>query len=235
MPTPPTRLAVQDTPGTVGEGNTELAFGGGFAGAGWDGSATYATVSVVHGIVDGTDLHVDATAGGIVVDDQYVDEISAFGMARFGIEQNLVRRVLSVIAGVGGGRTRAGNFASADAGLLLGYENRYVSPFVGAVLHLGTPLSTPSVRIDRHEDDGSISTRYREAYRSIGWVGSAGLRIPFGGHRLHEPHRFALQFSIDGGSSHGKDPSDDTTSWRSVSYVGLSGTFRVLLGAPRDP
>lgn len=235
LPVPPSRIAVHDTPATVGASNTEVGVGGGLAGSTFNGEARYGAVSVTHGLRDDLDVRGDVSVGGLVVAGDYVDRVSAFGLLRLGIERNLVPGIVSLIAGVGGGKTRAGGFASADAGLLLGYENRYVSPFAGAVLHVGVPITTPVVHIERHEDDGTIRTVDRQAYAVFGWVASAGIRIPFGGHRAQVPHAYALQFSGDFGASYGDDPAITTTTRDFVTYAGAQLSFRAILGAPRDP
>lgn len=236
LPVPPSRLAVHDTPATVGAGNVEVAIGGGLAGSTFNGSASVGTLSVTHGLNDQNDLRFDATVGAIVVDEQYIrNHVSGFALARMGVERNLVPGVVSLIGGIGGGATLAGGFVSVDAGILLGYENRYLSPFAGAVLHVGVPITHPTVRIDYREDGGAISTVYREAYSAFGWVASAGVRLPFGGYRAHAPHPFAFQLSADFGASYGNDPAITTTSRDFVTYAGAQLTFRAILGEPRAP
>lgn len=236
LPVPPSRIAVHDTPATVGAGNAEVAGGVGVAGSVFNGTGLSGGASVTRGLRDDLDLRGDVLVGGLVVDSGYLhDRITAFGLARLGLERSLVPGVVSVIGGVGGGATRAGGFVSADAGLLLGYENRYVSPFAGAVLHAGTPLSAPLVRIDYQEDPTTVRTVYRRAYPVFGWVASAGVRVPFGGHRDHVPHRYALQLSFDVGASYGNDPAIPTTARDFVMFGGTTLTFRTILGTPRDP
>lgn len=236
LPVPPSRLSVADSPGTVGAGNTELAAGGGIAGSVFNGSAGYGTVSLTHGVRDDLDVRADVTAGGIVVDPGYRDlRVTAFGAARLGVEKSVVPGILSLIAGVGGGASRAGGFVSADLGVLVGFENRYVTPFAGGVFHVGSPISPPTLRMDYFDDGGSMRTVYREAYAAFGWVASAGVRIPFGGHRTNVPHRYALQLSGDFGASYGNDVRSAEPGLESITYGGAHLTFRTVFGNPRDP
>ncbi len=230
LPVPPSRLAVNDTPGTVGGGNLEVGGGIGVAGSVFNGTAPSANATVTYGLRDDLDLRADASGGVILVEETYgVNRVSGFGMARLGIERNVVPGVFSLVAGVGGGGTRAGGFLSIDAGFVLGFENRYVSPFAGAVLHGGVPITSPTLVITEQEDGSPPTVLLREAYASFGFVGSVGVRIPFGGHRDGTPHRHAFQLSLDVGGSYGDDPAIDEGELERVLYNAGTFAYRVLL------
>ncbi len=186
---------------------------------------------VTHGLREDLDVRADVAVGAVVVDSAYLrHRITPFGTARLGIERNLVEGIFSLVAGVGGGGTRAGGFVAADAGFVVGYENRYASPFVGAVLHVGVPVTSKTLSIVHQDDATTVRTETRRAYASFGFVASAGVRVPFGGHRSGEPHRHALQLSVDFGGSYGDDPAIDLDELDGIAFVGGTLAYRSLFG-----
>lgn len=232
LPVPPSRLAVHETPGTVGARNTEVGGGVSQSGSVFNGSATSGSLAITHGLREDLDVRADVAVGAVVVDSAYLrHRITPFGTARLGIERNLVEGIFSLVAGVGGGGTRAGGFVAVDAGFVVGYENRYASPFVGAVLHVGVPVTSKTLSIVHQDDATTVRTETRRAYASFGFVASAGVRVPFGGHRSGEPHRHALQLSVDFGGSYGDDPAIDLDELDGIAFVGGTLAYRSLFGA----
>ena len=92
---------------------------------------------------------------------------------RAGVQYRLASFV-AVSGGLGGGAYAGGGFISPDLGVVVGYENRYLIPFLSVRGYLSQPLAAR--RVDLGEDEGT--RRFSTPSTTVGVAVSSGLRIP---------------------------------------------------------
>jgi hypothetical protein len=85
-------------------------------------------------------------------------------------------RNLAITAGIGGGYApAAGMYASADLGVVVGYENRYVIPFASAGAYTSVPIDPKEVNTTQ---PGDSEQRLDTPEKTLGLTIGAGLKIP---------------------------------------------------------
>ena len=87
-----------------------------------------------------------------------------------------VSRFLALTGGVGGGASAGGGFVSPDLGLVVGWENRYVVPFVGFEASVSLPIDAQAV--DTSEGDDDLGTHVSTPDRTWATRLTVGLRVP---------------------------------------------------------
>lgn len=75
-------------------------------------------------------------------------------------------------------------FAS-DLGLVLGWENPYLVPFLHAGGFVAEPLDRAPVHVHLRNDDGTTRLRTLDESRGVGIVVTAGVRVPL---QTEDPH-----------------------------------------------
>lgn len=105
-------------------------------------------------------------------------------MARAGAKYRPTQyKHLALVAGLGGGYApAAGPYLSADAGAVIGYENRYVIPYLSAGAFGSVPLNPSEVDVTGIEDD---TTHLDTPEATIGLTLGVGLKIPVRSAALH--------------------------------------------------
>lgn len=78
---------------------------------------------------------------------------------------------VAVTAGIGGGASAAGGFLSPDLGLVVGWKNPYLTPFVSAALYASQPVNP--VELDMRKN-GEESPVLRKPQFTYGYSGTAG-------------------------------------------------------------
>lgn len=82
----------------------------------------------------------------------------------------------ALVAGGGAGHSpAAGMYTSADVGLVVGYENRYVVPFVHGGGFASLPLNPKEVNLTAPDDDDE---HFDTPEKTVGLSFGAGLRVP---------------------------------------------------------
>lgn len=230
LPSPPIQTAPHDAPGTVGAGITEVALGGGLDTSVFNGSLAYGSATIRHGITESTELDARVTAGRIahVNDDAVNPRLGVFAL-RLGFARDLVPDILMAFAGIGGGVTGAGGYVGMDYGLSLGFDNRYVVPFVSASMSLSTPVTRVTIDFTQEDDD---APNLRRAYSAFGFGWATGLRVPYGGHKTGAEHTGAFDFVFEGNQMFGHDPRSTEDGLESIAYFGFYASVSRRFGFP---
>jgi hypothetical protein len=162
---------------TLAPGETGVQLEGGLHGALFGPSGESGTLRVRHGIQQGTDVSMEASA--MHIDGNSVAGTYPFLFAgRAGVKREALPW-LSLTAGLGGGASAGGGFVSPDVGVIVAYENRYAVPFFSLRASASLPFDTHAVDTGQAGSD----TVGRFAYTPpLTWIGggSAGLRVPLG-------------------------------------------------------
>jgi hypothetical protein len=176
---------------TATPGETVATVRGAVYSAIFDPGVDVATLGLRLGIVDGTELDVEASHGLVVGNDEVTvpRNISA---GRVGVKHRLGSSHMAVMGGVGGGYApSAGSFVAADMGLVKSYDNCYLLPFVAYSFILSAPVGAKSVNLG----EGNYAT----AKLTYGFGGTGGLEIPLDHSRCREgkiPARIQLGLSM---------------------------------------
>jgi hypothetical protein len=174
---PPARLMPLESAATLGAGETGIQLEGGAHGAIFGPSGESGTLRVRHGIEEGTDVSMEASA--MHIDGNAVAGTYPYLFAgRAGLKHEALPW-LSLTAGLGGGASAGGGFVSPDVGVIVAYENRYAVPFFSLRASASVPFDTHPVDTGQAGSDAVGRWVYTPPLTWIGG-GSAGLRIPLG-------------------------------------------------------
>ena len=174
--TPPSRPMVLTSPDTVETGETTLRATGSTSSDLFGPSILAGSVGARHGLDDRLEVVGDASFAQVI-------EASASGtnrgvaMARGGVKYRpTMSPHLAIVSGVGGGYApAAGSYLSADFGAVVGYENKYVVPFVSASAFGSVPLNPRTVNTTIPADTETFEDTPRS---TVGLVIGAGLKVP---------------------------------------------------------
>jgi hypothetical protein len=175
---PPTRIASMESSKPVAEGKTSGGVSVGSQGEVFGVRTASAVVKVRRGVTEHSEFGVDANFT-VVDDSQAAADIdpniwSARAGGKWAPEP--LRDYISVIYGVGGGMSEAGQFISPDVGLVVAFENRYVVPFASVDGFVSEPINPRPVDISS-KDDG-LGTNIQTASRTWGATFAGGLKVP---------------------------------------------------------
>jgi hypothetical protein len=134
-----------------------------------------------------------------VTDKSVANTSRGIAMARVGSKYRPTRTDhLAIVAGLGGGFSpAAGSYLSTDVGVVAGYENRSLIPYVGLCAFGSVPLSPKEIDVTGVEDDKQFKDTPEATFGlSLG----AGLKVPIG--------RVALQFGLTTSRLWDNDSSD---------------------------
>ncbi|MCP4448559.1 MAG: hypothetical protein GY811_24965 [Myxococcales bacterium] len=174
--TPPARPVMLTSPQTVDNGTTAVRASGSTSSELFGPSIYAGTIGIRHGLADDLELVADSSYAQIA-ERSAVGTNRAIGMARAGVKYRPHESPnLAVIAGTGGGYSpAAGAYGSADVGVIFGYENRYLVPFVSLGGYASVPLNPREVDVTREGDEDQFLDKPE---KTVGATLGAGLRVP---------------------------------------------------------
>ncbi len=134
------------------------------------------TVGVRHGLKERLEVVADASYAQ-VGEKSVAGTNRGIAMARVGVKfRPNPSPHIALVAGAGGGYSpAAGVYSSVDAGAVIGYENRYIVPFVAVSGFASIPLNARQVDITTSDDDMQYFDSPEE---TVGLTLGAGLRVP---------------------------------------------------------
>jgi len=125
------------------------------------------------GVGDNTEVSIEGAAAA-VRDEGPSPADRTFYTGRAGVRTNPGTGAITLFAGAGGGYAAAGGtFASADAGLAIGYVNCVLVPTFQASAYVSEPLDPRPIDVTTNDQPGPLVT----PSRTIGGVLRAGLRL----------------------------------------------------------
>jgi hypothetical protein len=129
------------------------------------------------GLREDLELDVDLSYAQII-EESTADTFRGIGMGRVGGKYRPTRAAnLALVAGMGGGYSpAAGPYVSGDLGAVVGYENRYVVPYLRAGVFGSVPLNPRAVNVSGVED-GSMNIMDTPE-NTLGLSLGGGLKIP---------------------------------------------------------
>lgn len=209
--TPPARMWPNETPGSLGKGTNAVRMTGGAHLAlshGWMGGFGYQagswTLAYHRGFTDLLEAGVQASL--LAIDDQGwdVDKKPYVGNIRIAakLSPEPVRRLLGLRSGLGIGFSDAGEFFCIDGGLILGFENPYIVPFLNPGMYISFPFNTETVDfgVDDDDPDDPMPTGYADDLE-ITWGFEAGLGFKLYPLGFFKKSEFRKSFAIYGISS----------------------------------
>lgn len=176
---PPARINPLEAPAPLGEDASSARIAVGGAGALFSYDATIASAAYARGISDDTDLVVE---GNFVAfdDDAAAAQLDPYlWTLRAGVKwaPAVLGHHVAVVAGLGAGYApEVGGSVSPDLGIVAGFENTYLVPFLGASAFVSQPIA-PSA-IDMSLEDEEPGTRMRTPKFTHGVMLSGGLKLP---------------------------------------------------------
>lgn len=206
---PPAEFAPLDAPATLADGEHALGFEGGASARVFGPDIVTGSARYRHGLDDGLELDASGSVAW-VLGDAAEDTFRGILAGRVGLKGNVVAGFphFSWLAGVGGGGSAGGGFASADGGLILGYENPYVVPFWRLRVFTSVPIDATDVDITRADADPEEGPVIDRPHVTFGVGSAVGVKVPVG--------RAELYLGLTATSVHDVRGEDDV-------FVGFSG------------
>ncbi len=154
---PPARPLSLEGPATVQSGHTRGRIQVAGHGIVFNGDFTSGNVRVRRGLNQRLELAVDGSV--ISANDSDTTETNMY-MGRVGGKLGLGKSEnLALTGGVGAGYSPAGGtMASADGGVTLGYNNRYIVPFTAVRTFMSAPINAREVRLGEEPDQVDKAT-----------------------------------------------------------------------------
>lgn len=201
---PPARTMPLESPETLAPGETGVAVEGTHHGEVFGPDVTGGTLRVRHGLVEDVDGVAEAGVLHVHGDSEAGTHPNAYSL-RLGTKFQLVEH-FAFTMGVGGGGSAAGYFFSPDVGVVLGYENEYLVPFMSFRTTFSLPIAPEEV--DTTEVGNADEPQLGTPKLTGGLAWTAGLRLPLpAGDPEHEGLRGSLVLGI--GMTHLYDGDDD--------------------------
>ena len=170
---PPTRVVPLESPQVLPQARHSVAAQVIDTGAVWGPSFLGAAVRYRRGLWDKLEGSAEASLLHVTKQPDDVDIWPQGYSVRGGLKfQPLDWVALGV--GVGGGGSAFGGFVSPDIGLVVGYENPYIVPFIEGRAFISQPIGARSLYVG--QDDGE--TRYTKPQTTWGLAAGLGLRVP---------------------------------------------------------
>lgn len=171
---PPTRMMPLESVATAKEGEYIVALQGGAAGAVFGGELLGGAARVRFGVVEKAEVSVEGSTF-FVLNDSPTRAYRGIHALRGGVKYRALP-FLSTTFGLGGGASAGGGFFAPDVGLLVGYENPYLVPFLGIDGGVSVPLFPRNVDVSL-PDEGPRTFFDRP---KLTWLAGAhaGLRLP---------------------------------------------------------
>lgn len=191
---PPARSIPLEAPRALGRGSSSLQVEGGFSGEVFGPSVFHAGLRGRYGLRDDLDLTYEGNAFAVTnqvpdtEDGVEAEPIPHRGVysARLGLKYALSPH-FALAVGLGGGMSAGGGFFSPDVGVIAGYDNPHVVPFVGARVFLSQPIAPRTLTLP--DGDGAV---IGEPDLTLGFGITTGIRVPFGEYYDHDDRRAAM-------------------------------------------
>jgi len=194
---PPAGFVPLDGPARLKDGESMIALGGGVGAVGIGSELAGGHVRYRRGL-EAVELQAEGAAV-VVTEPSEADTFPAILSARVGVKGTLLPDFehLAWRAGVGLGGSAGGVFGSADAGLVLGWVNPYLVPYVGVSGVASVPITSADVDITRAGDDDRVIDH---PVTSFGAGVTAGLALPVGpsGALVHVGVAWLQLWDVDG-------------------------------------
>lgn len=172
---PPGRVIPLEAPATVGEGRTGIQIEGGMSSESFGEPIGHGTARVRHGLTERLEINGEASAMVFTLgDDAMTDAHRGIYSARFGVKGAFGRH-FALTSGLAGGWSAGGGFLSPDIGIVTGWTNNFVVPFISTRVFFSQPLNATAVTITDNEE-----TITAEPQPSYGVSLATGIRVPFG-------------------------------------------------------
>ena len=174
--TPPSRPMPLTSPQTLGEGETVARASGSVSSDLFGPSLAAGTGGVRRGLGNRLELDADLSYAK-VMETATAGTSRSIGMLRVGGKYRPTESAnLALVAGLGGGYSpAAGPYASTDVGAVLGYDNRYLIPFLSIGAFGSVPLSPNEVDVTGPEDSQQFLDTPEP---TLGVTLGAGIKIP---------------------------------------------------------
>jgi hypothetical protein len=206
---PPARTLPLESAATLDEGDVAV-----------QASATYhdslgsegggASVRARVGLVPQLEAQAEATYAYVDYDDERSPHL---GAGRLGLKLAIVEH-LAVVAGFGAGSHAHGAFIAPDAGLIVGYENPYVVPWIALRGWVSVPVDAQSVTVTQDDGgDGMPDVFVLVPPNTAGWQLSTGVRIPVS---IDTERGLGMNVLVGGGYArlHGLDGQNEHGFWQ---------------------
>jgi hypothetical protein len=214
---PPTQISVADGPAPIGKSNTQVSgqylMGGAIFGPDIEGGS----LRVRHGVTDRQDVSLTATAiliheyGYDADTNRSLETYHPVFAGRLGTKwsPNTLQGHFALSAGLGMGGSKGGYYVSPDAGLLVGWTNRIVTPFYALSGFVSQPIAPKMVDLAEAGEAADLQ-RARFTY---GFQQAVGLRRDF---QLNTGNSWSLMTAFTQSSLY--DLSDED----GIGVLGLS-------------
>lgn len=190
---PPARPMPLEAPRTLDTGKSSISLSGGRSGALFGPEVAVGTVTGRRGVADG----VEATVEGSVIHvfgDSAAPVSRDIVSGRAGAKVQLGTRHVAATAGLGAGTSAGGPFLAPDLGVVAGYDNDVLIPFVSLHGMLSSPLGARDV--DVTPADQARGTFVGRPRFTKGAGATLGGRLPLG-----DPHSAGTSGALYGGMS----------------------------------
>ncbi|MGL1903515.1 MAG: hypothetical protein OCC49_15355 [Fibrobacterales bacterium] len=178
--TPSTTLASHVTPGILDKGAQEIEIENHVATEIFGPAVEIHQVSYSQGLTDSTELKVSAFAG-IINPNDTIPLSRMMGGVSVLYQYNPTNNHLGLYGGGGVGFSKYGNFISSEGGIVVGYDNRYLVPYIQLGGFASVPYFTRAIKRER-DDYHSSGTEIKYLTKTIGAKVMVGLHAKMGQH-----------------------------------------------------
>lgn len=156
---PPARVSPLESPGLLEKGASSAEIQTSVNGAIFGPDLVKIGAQVSQGISDEVEvggefnmmsLGRDDHAEHNIAEDHHPNIYTARLSAKWSPE--IVENYLAFTAGLGGGLSAAGGFVSPDVGVVMGYKNPYVTPFVSSAVYVSQPVDPIALDMRKHDE-----------------------------------------------------------------------------------
>ena len=182
---PPSQFLPLESPAPLAAGETWLGAEGGVGGAVFGPDVATGAVVARRGLTDTLELRADATLASILANGR-ADTSPWIGSGRVGVKALFAPSFphLAWTAGLGGGTSAGGAFATADLGVIVGYENPIIVPFLSVAGLVSVPLTRHEVDITRADAEPGDPAVLDTPNTTLGARVGFGVRVPVEGADL---------------------------------------------------
>jgi len=180
---PPTRVGEFESPAVLEKDQKSLAVSAGADMAFFYVGAGEVSAICRLGLGDGLETGVTVSAMQLGLGKGHLDRIRsnpspyvATANARFKKSPPELKNWLAVFGGIGAGYSEPATFLTLDAGFTVGYENRWLVPYIGADAMANLPVVTREVQLG--EPDAPEDTLGERAPATVGVMPFIGLKLP---------------------------------------------------------
>lgn len=216
---PPARHLPLEAPATVGAGRTAISGELGFGGEIFGPELVGGSVRLRRGLTEHLEVSGEVTLVQLDDEKAAADQDPNIYMARAGVKWAPAQtgQHLAFTGGVGGGAHTGGGFIAPEAGVIVGYENAYLVPFIGYQAGVSVPLGASEV--DTSTTDQGVGTELHTPETTFSHRLTLGVRVPLR----------ATGAALPGGFTVGWQQLwlHDLVSDEQIGIGGLGGGFEV--------